>query len=273
LQKNNFSDPADAGESDDERLYAERLQLLDEILNEADKFRQVDEIKKNSSKARELSLTTAGEEVRRQAMQHQSVDVDSEDQLESDDKVCNSEYEDDETSTLRDRDGNAVAQQSGSGKRNLSRKRRDQSRESSGGSSVDPVTSALDFFKSLGGSVGKRTDIDTKRLEIEENRARIEVETQAKRLKLEEERSMRESKMETRRLDLEERRLLLEETNHQNQGSLKETLEGIESVLKTFARGQSQQLEMLETQGEAISKQKDVLMALVLEMKRSRAGS
>jgi hypothetical protein len=48
-----FSEPAEAGESDDEGHYSERLQLLDEIMNEADEFKQAEEARRGSLRERE----------------------------------------------------------------------------------------------------------------------------------------------------------------------------------------------------------------------------
>jgi hypothetical protein len=74
-----FSEPAEAGNSNEEGHYSERLQLLDEISNEADEFRQEEAARRGSIRDKELTLTAAGEGVRRQAMQRQSVVVDSDD--------------------------------------------------------------------------------------------------------------------------------------------------------------------------------------------------
>jgi hypothetical protein len=127
-------------------------------------------------------------------------------------------------------------------------KRREQGRDFSGSSSIDAESSALYVFKSLGGSIGIRTNLETKRFDLEERRSGREAEAQSKRLKLEEERAQRAAQMESRRIELEERRLLLETESNQQQASLTKPLEGIESDMASFATGQSQQIKLLENQ-------------------------
>jgi hypothetical protein len=104
-----------------------------------------------------------------------------------------------------------AASNAADGRRKLNhsaRRRREQGRDYSRRSSIDAEASVLNVFKSLGGSIGIRTTIETKFLDLEGRRSEREAEVQSKRLEVDEE-NVRPYNIFGNRLTCDTDRLLL----------------------------------------------------------------
>jgi hypothetical protein len=249
-RKTQASEPAacEGVNGEQREAYDERLQLLDDIFETAERFKEEEADKRKCVKEKEDALEAAGKRVRQQAMQRQnSCSEDAAGTLSAD----NDEPEDVDAISIA-QDGTQLLDSHG-GPSNISTPgsssdRRPKSRETALGQGSEAGDS--EFLNSAKMSLGARVNIEARRLEFEQRKWEGESEIASKRAKLDEDRYEREADIQRERLSLEKRRIEVE--IEERKRALKAHDDKDSSVHKTLSN--------VET---AINKQSDVLMKLM----------